>query len=679
MPTVPREQNRVGIVDVTNAKLQPGDYSGTGLQALGAGMQQLGGTGARIAGEVQERQARNDEFEVKKAWNAYAEGARGIRTDALGKAEADPQDMLESMTRDYGGLRDWIRSGLKNDRQRGQFDQVIAERFDYDISGALAEAGQALRRGQDQQSVLLERNAADDAADNADDPVLFDKHLHTGIDSIVARGMRRGDDPAAIDRSTMAYGSDIRRRVVQGLTDRDPVAAANRYWLMRDAMTPSDRQATEEELFEPLARALAAKEVDKLLPPGERDGTLSPERQAAIAQEIKGWPLTEALKRYALDDLDERASLQARSRKQVADAAREIGLARADQLGSDFTSITQIPAAVRRDLDEEADQALRSLARANLDPTRIAPGGEAALMMNIMASENPAAFAKEDLRLVRGKVTREEYDRFVQIQHGLSGSRPPIYAVIQRRTLEQASYPRDAAWRAGDNPRVFPVVETTKRNAQGPAFATGTEAKEKARKPHEIYVVDGEPHIGTQHIRSPEDQASNRKITEEDMKNPALMAFLTLVSITEGTNGHHQYYERYGRKRLKDLKKFYYGTGISDASGMFQIQGRTYDEIAVARLGLNDFSPQTQRMTAMFLLRKRGVRERLLAGDIEGAIAKGADEWASLPDPVKNTSKYMKSGTKRLQPSIDIAEAVTMYKRLRAIWEKKLGPSSPSH
>ena len=52
MPTVPTEQNRVGIADVTDAKLQPGDYSGTGLQALGAGMQQLGATGTKIAGDV---------------------------------------------------------------------------------------------------------------------------------------------------------------------------------------------------------------------------------------------------------------------------------------------------------------------------------------------------------------------------------------------------------------------------------------------------------------------------------------------------------------------------------------------------------------------------------------------------------------------------------------------------
>ena len=418
MPTVPTEQNRVGVAGVTDAKLQPGDYSGTGLQALGAGMRQLGGTGATIAGEMQERQDRDDDLEVKRAWNAYAEGARGIRADALGKFDTDSQGMLDSMTRDYGGLRDWISSGLKNERQRARFDHVIAERFDYDISGALSSAEQAMRRGQNQQSVLLEQNAANDAVDNSDNPALFDKHLQTGAESIARRAMARGDDPAVIERSVTAYGSGIRRRVVQGMIDHDPVAAANRYRLMRDDMTPADRQATEETLFEPLARALAATEVDKLLLPEERDGTLSLDRRAAITQGIEAMPLTEALKRYAQDDLDDRGSLQARTRKHAVDTARETSLATAEHLGPGFTSITQIPAAVRRDLDDATDLALRSLALANLDPTPVASGGETSLMMNIMASENPAAFAKEDLRLIRGKVTLEEYDRLARLQRG---------------------------------------------------------------------------------------------------------------------------------------------------------------------------------------------------------------------------------------------------------------------
>ena len=221
-----------------------------------------------------------------------------------------------------------------------------------------------------------------------------------------------------------------------------------------------------------------------------------------------------------------------------------------------------------------------------------------------------------------------------------------------------------------------------RRAVPAPAAGAKPPTKEKVRKndrrPHEIYMIGDQKYIGTQHIRSPEDQASNRAITEPDLKNPALMAYLTLVSMTEGTNGEYKYYERYGRKRLKDLSRFYYGNGISDASGMFQIQGETYDEVAIAKLGLNDFSPRTQLMTAMFLLRSRHIREPLLAGDIVGAIARGKDVWASLPDPGTNKSRYGKSGTKHLQPSADLATAIATYKRLKIIWEKRLTPSTSS-
>jgi len=107
---------------------------------------------------------------------------------------------------------------------------------------------------------------------------------------------------------------------------------------------------------------------------------------------------------------------------------------------------------VRRDLDEETDQALRSMARANLDPTPVAPGGEASLMMNIMASENPAAFAKEDLRLIRGKVAPEEYARFGRIQQGLVSSsatadaptRRRMFSAMARRNLQSVEHPGGA-------------------------------------------------------------------------------------------------------------------------------------------------------------------------------------------------------------------------------------------
>lgn len=68
----------------------------------------------------------------------------------------------------------------------------------------------------------------------------------------------------------------------------------------------------------------------------------------------------------------------------------------------------------------------------------------------------------------------------------------------------------------------------------------------------------------------------------------------------------------------------------STAAGAYQFLQGTWDECARA-LGLPDFSPASQDLAAVFLIRRRGALPALLAGDIEGAIAKCAAEWASLP------------------------------------------------
>jgi hypothetical protein len=413
---------------------------------------------------MQQRQDSDDAFEIKKAWNAYAEGARSIRADAIGTFDADPQGMLQRMTQDYGGLRDWIRSGMKNDRQRGQFDQVIAERFGYDLSGALTESERALQRGQDQQSLLLEQNAADDAVDNADDPALFDKHLHTGAESIAGRAAARGDDPAAIDQSVTAYRSDIQRRALQNEIDHDPVAAANRYRTIRDGMTAADRQTAQKELFEPLARSLGARDVDGLLPPAEMEGPapLSPEQRASVAEAIEAQPWTDARKYYAREDLATRGSLEDRQRKQAADAAKDKGLAIAEQLGPDFTSITQLPPEVRRDLDDNTAQTLGLMAQDSLDGKPVAPNGVTSLMMNLIASQNPTAFAKEDLRLVRGKVTPEEYDAFVRQQQAAGRYPPGNEAVTQQRigrmVNQRTPYARSGGSNAAGDAAFVPVA-----------------------------------------------------------------------------------------------------------------------------------------------------------------------------------------------------------------------------
>lgn len=84
----------------------------------------------------------------------------------------------------------------------------------------------------------------------------------------------------------------------------------------------------------------------------------------------------------------------------------------------------------------------------------------------------------------------------------------------------------------------------------------------------------------------------------------------------------------------------------STAAGAYQFLARTWDECAKA-LELPDFSPASQDLAAVFLIRRRKALEAVLAGNVERAIALCAREWASLPgspygQPVKKLDECLR-------------------------------------
>ncbi len=93
---VPIEDNKVGLATATDAKFRAPDYSGSGLEALGAGLAQLGGGGQQLASGLEERRRRAaeaiaaamlddrhqsniDDAAVKKAYVDYS----GLAHEAL--------------------------------------------------------------------------------------------------------------------------------------------------------------------------------------------------------------------------------------------------------------------------------------------------------------------------------------------------------------------------------------------------------------------------------------------------------------------------------------------------------------------------------------------------------------------------------------------------------------------
>lgn len=70
--------------------------------------------------------------------------------------------------------------------------------------------------------------------------------------------------------------------------------------------------------------------------------------------------------------------------------------------------------------------------------------------------------------------------------------------------------------------------------------------------------------------------------------------------------------------------------GKTTAAGMYQITIDTWRDHG-GKMGLIDFTPKTQDLIAVEMLRSLGVIDNIKAGDIAGAMSQAAKKWAALP------------------------------------------------
>lgn len=117
-------------------------------------------------------------------------------------------------------------------------------------------------------------------------------------------------------------------------------------------------------------------------------------------------------------------------------------------------------------------------------------------------------------------------------------------------------------------------------------------------------------------------------------------AFLDMIAFAEGTAGPRGYQTMFGYRyfdSFADHPRQYFpftdGAGRtlkSSAAGRYQIIVKTWDALR-EKLGLVDFSPDSQDAACIELIRERGALNDVKAGRIAQAIAKCAPTWASLP------------------------------------------------
>lgn len=128
----------------------------------------------------------------------------------------------------------------------------------------------------------------------------------------------------------------------------------------------------------------------------------------------------------------------------------------------------------------------------------------------------------------------------------------------------------------------------------------------------------------------------------ELLTNPNIRRALDMIAYSEGTanSGDNGYNIGFGGgafdsyadhpRRSRQFRQRDGATNRTTAAGRYQFLQGTWDDVA-KKLNLPDFSPTSQDLAAIELIRRRGALQNVLDGDFEGAIAKLGNEWASLP------------------------------------------------
>lgn len=164
-------------------------------------------------------------------------------------------------------------------------------------------------------------------------------------------------------------------------------------------------------------------------------------------------------------------------------------------------------------------------------------------------------------------------------------------------------------------------------------------------------------------------------------ENPNLTRFLAFLGKSEGADWNTVV----GGKKFSDFSQHPNVVGLttpdgpSTAAGKYQITGTTYRDVA-PKIGVNDFSPESQNQVAIELIRRNGALDDVLAGNYEPAIKKLGGVWASLPSSNYNQPKrdwnFVKANLTNSSAD-DGWETVSPAAKSDAGWET-VTPASPN-
>lgn len=135
----------------------------------------------------------------------------------------------------------------------------------------------------------------------------------------------------------------------------------------------------------------------------------------------------------------------------------------------------------------------------------------------------------------------------------------------------------------------------------------------------------------------------------EFLTNPNVRTFLNFLGKSEGAD----YDTVVGGSKFSDFSShpnkvgLVTGDGPSTAAGKYQITGTTYKDVA-PKIGVTDFSPESQDKVAVELIKRNNALDNVLKGDFMGAVEKLGGTWASLPSSKYNQPKRSQAWAEKM-------------------------------
>ena len=156
---------------------------------------------------------------------------------------------------------------------------------------------------------------------------------------------------------------------------------------------------------------------------GDNTPAYAPRRDdlSGIYAYIQSQNLPHDLEKAALAEADNRVARNDRLLNRQQADAKDAAYGTLDQLGDGFTSISQIPANIRRNLSPEVTHSLMEQAKQNAKPKEVPSNGDAIINLHQMANLTPDQFKTQDLRVFKPYMTRAEYDQIATLQSSMLG------------------------------------------------------------------------------------------------------------------------------------------------------------------------------------------------------------------------------------------------------------------